>query len=211
MGGVNSGCRRGRLTQEATGALQLDVNRLVRALAGYTSKRLVWQWQLENRPITIALTVRLGGNGWGTVRLQHAAFEHLTAKVAAADYMAQLVAEPCRFGGRRWFFLCPTTGHRCAKLFLPNGGHYFLSRNAYRLAYQSQRQTRLDLCLARLGRLYRKLGSDYQGLYSGDPPRPKGMRLATYKRLLDELDTARNRFNAIWTQGAAKLLARRRR
>jgi hypothetical protein len=32
-------------------------------------------------------------------------------------------------------FLCPRTGYRTTKLFLPNGSRHFWSRRAYRLGY----------------------------------------------------------------------------
>jgi hypothetical protein len=37
--------------------------------------------------------------------------------------------------GAGYWFCCPGTGKRAAKLFLPRGGHRFLSREAYRLGY----------------------------------------------------------------------------
>jgi AAA domain len=46
----------------------------------------------------------------------------------------------------RWWWICPATGRRVSKLYLPNGGVRFLSHGpgAYRLAYASQRHGRLD-------------------------------------------------------------------
>ncbi len=207
MGGSNSGRWGGTATKERTGALPLDVNRMVRALHGRTSARMGWHWFIDETRVTVVLTVALDPDGdWGTVRIQHAAFDHLTAEVPAADYTVRLVARPCRYGGRRWFFLCPQTRRRCARLFLPNGGHRFLSRHAYRLGYQSQRGTALDLCHARMARLYRKLGADYDGPLDDEPPRPKGMRRATYERLLDELDAAGERLDVAWLMSSAPLL-----
>ena len=39
----------------------------------------------------------------------------------ASDYWIELATTPQPFGGRRWWFICPQTGRRAAKLYLPNG------------------------------------------------------------------------------------------
>ena len=36
-------------------------------------------------------------------------------------YTVTLIAEPCRFGGIRWFAICPATGRRAAKLYSLGG------------------------------------------------------------------------------------------
>ena len=36
-----------------------------------------------------------------------------------SDYWVQLETTPQPFGGRRWWFVCPRTGRRAAKLYLP--------------------------------------------------------------------------------------------
>ena len=41
------------------------------------------------------------------------------------------------FGGLRWWFVCPRSGRRAAKLHLPPGGKYFAHREAYGLTYRS--------------------------------------------------------------------------
>lgn len=60
------------------------------------------------------------------------------------EYAVPLTWTVPRFGGLRWWFRCPATWRRCAKLYLPNGGRRFLSRKAYRLRYASQVETRRD-------------------------------------------------------------------
>jgi len=47
-----------------------------------------------------------------------------------------------QYGGRRWWFSCPLTGDRVAKLYLPPGQNRFASRRAYGLAYKSSRKSR---------------------------------------------------------------------
>jgi hypothetical protein len=58
-------------------------------------------------------------------------------------YAVRLVSTVPRFGGRRWWFLCPLARkdgkppRRVAKLHLPPGQRYFGSREAYGLTYRS--------------------------------------------------------------------------
>src|SRR5689334_2292481 len=56
-----------------------------------------------------------------------------------------IVSQPrAPFGGRRWFFLCPQTGARACRLYLPRHGERFLSREAYGLRYAVEHDTALD-------------------------------------------------------------------
>lgn len=93
-----------------------------------------------------------------------------------------LMSRPCRFGGRRWFAICPRTGRPVSKLHTCGGVH-FLSRQARGAAYASQKECPLDRLIRGRNRVLRKLKSDdvdYQ-------PKPKWMRWGTYERLQDEL------------------------
>ena len=53
-----------------------------------------------------------------------------------------IVGLPCRFGGHRYYFLCPQTGRRCEVLY--SGGRGFASRQHKRLSYASQTMGFLD-------------------------------------------------------------------
>ena len=59
------------------------------------------------------------------------------------DYRVRLVTTRPTYGGRRWWFLCPLARNdggpprRVAKHYLPPGGTYFGSRQAYGLTYTS--------------------------------------------------------------------------
>jgi hypothetical protein len=92
----------------------------------------------------------------------------------------------------RWRRVCPTTGRRFSKLYLPIGSLYFLSRGrgAYGLASASQRHGTVDRMHDRGRKLYRRLGADCGGP-SGDcwPPKPNGMHGRTYDALCDRLET----------------------
>jgi hypothetical protein len=71
------------------------------------------------------------------------------------------------------------------KLYLPNGAFTFASRQAYRLAYRSQREAPHDRALRRAFKLRGKLGAD--GGRGDYVPKPKWMRWPTYDRKLEEI------------------------
>lgn len=102
------------------------------------------------------------------------------------DYSFRLVGEPCRFGGLRWFALCPRTGRKVAKLTMPPGARHFYARQAWRIAYRSQNMSAgLERLSYRRDRyLWRKLKTDQPDL----PLKPKGMRWKTYEAHLEKLD-----------------------
>jgi hypothetical protein len=57
------------------------------------------------------------------------------------------------FGGSRLWFVCPRLGTNVRALVLPPGGRSFLSRRAWRVVYQSTRDSGLEQALVRsLGR-----------------------------------------------------------
>ncbi|MBI3615092.1 MAG: hypothetical protein HY211_01080 [Candidatus Omnitrophica bacterium] len=65
----------------------------------------------------------------------------------------------CRFGGKRWWFLCPgqNCGRRVAKLYFPPGKNRYLCRHCHGLSYEG-RQKHRDRSYQSFGRfaLYRK-------------------------------------------------------
>ncbi len=135
--------------------------------------------------IEVQLELRAdSGTAWLRYDLDHA-----TRPTGPQHYPVSMVATPCRFGGQRWWWICPATHRRVAKLYLPNGGDKFLSRGraAYRLAYASQREEPTDRMHRRSRKLYAKLGADYDGNCGSLPEKPKGMHWRTYEAICDRL------------------------
>jgi hypothetical protein len=95
--------------------------------------------------------------------------------------------KPCRFGGRRPFFLCPgvVNGVHCGRqvVNLYCAGKYFLCRHCYRLTYTSRQERAYDRVLRRVDKLRMSLGSD-PGIASDFPEKPKGMHWRTYRSRL---------------------------
>ncbi|WP_244408287.1 hypothetical protein [Roseomonas fluvialis] len=145
----------------------------------------------------------------GTARLQFDIAQP-SRRTGPQDQLVTLETTPCRFGGVRWWWVCPATGRRCATLYLPNGGQLFLSRGrgAYRLGYASQSQDAMGRSHGRLRRLHRRLGGAYTHADDVLPRRPKWMRWRTYERTWAEWEAAMERHEAIWMKGAERMLGR---
>jgi hypothetical protein len=56
------------------------------------------------------------------------------------DCMLFLSSVPMRFGGERWYALCPMTGRKCSTLVLPPGRSRFASVKGWGVSYGSQRE-----------------------------------------------------------------------
>ncbi|WP_156906190.1 hypothetical protein [Novosphingobium acidiphilum] len=83
-----------------------------------------------------------------------------------------------RYGGKRWWIICPYLHCRVGNLYLPIGGDRFACRKAWGLGYQSQRIAPSERPLEALFRLQRKLNCPL-GLAHW-PTRPKGMWQRTF-------------------------------
>jgi hypothetical protein len=224
MGGFGSGRVGWRPTVEGTAALVLGAEALVRPVKQALRERGLgaipegrwlevpasrWSWSRDGASwAEVEFALRLGART-GEARLRYD-IDHLSRPTGRQDYSVTLVATPCRFGGLRWWWLCPATGRRVAKLYLPNGGQWFLSRGrgAYPLVYASQSEDRIGRAHRRAARIHRRLGGEARAACAPPPQKPKGMRWRTYERLVAELDRARAALDEACLAGAARLLAR---
>jgi hypothetical protein len=205
MGGFGSGRYGGRPTVES--GLTLNINRLIRqgnVVPGFhASGALTWSNVVTGEQIvSIGYEASLLKPDAAWPRLRYSANDN------PMDYRVQLTSTPCHYGGRRWWWICPLSGKRVAKLHLPPGGTMFAAREEYRLGHRSQRITALDRSHERQRRIYRKLGADYDSFEQGTPPRPKGMHYNTYERLTAELYDAMEVHDQMFALHAAPILAR---
>ena len=110
----------------------------------------------------------------GRVRVDLSDIDGATMAIAAqTPYGAikqrvAIEAIPCRFGGHRFYFLCPDASHRCEVLYLVNGR--FASRQAHSLSYAVQAMDKLACIRRRRRKLQDRL--DGRGL----SPRPRGAK-----------------------------------
>lgn len=121
------------------------------------------------------------------VRLHYTTTSRSTGAKTDRDYRVQLGTTRPHYGGLRWWFRCPITGRRARVLYLPgSGGGVFACREAYGLAYRSQRQTPEDRAIERSRNAREKLGvADQNMLEMPWCPKPKWMRWATHRRLVE--------------------------
>lgn len=186
MGGRGSGRSGGNATVEGTRSIKLSVHDIMRGFDGTNplGKRLEWSGGVEGQLTAI---VRPQGAFPPLVELRYRV-DHYSRDTGEQTQYVDVRSTPCRFGGRRWWWECPKSGKRVEKLYLPNGGVRFLSREAYRLDYQSQRETAEDRAQRKSRRLYRKLGPDAEDC--DYYPKPKGMHWRTFNTICEQLDQA---------------------
>lgn len=156
MGGMGSGFQGTRRAAVEDG-LTLSMSDLLRrgALVPGAVTRGGWMWHHGDRkPIAeIGYEGDMRAPDAATIRLSY------TANGQSVDDVIDLDWTSPRYGGRRWWFLCPLERQRgrpprrTSKLHLPPGSRHFGSRRAYGLTYQSCRDSR------RFSALWRMIGS----------------------------------------------------
>lgn len=101
-----------------------------------------------------------------------------------------VVMVPCRFGGVRWFFLCPITHKRVTTLYLDKKRKRFVSMQAAGLSYRSQSLNEKGRLKRRLRKIERRIGNDWS-------VKPKGMQHVTFDRLTAHGVTVLSRLDEI--------------
>lgn len=111
-----------------------------------------------------------------------------TADGRYIEHYVMLDAEPMRFGGVRWYALCPTTGERCKTLVLTPDRYVFVSRKETRLPNRTQCMDKLARARAAVEKSEKRL----QGLskYAHQSTRDKLRDLIVDKNVIlgDEMD-----------------------
>lgn len=206
MGGYLSGRHGGRATIEGSQSLVLDINWFMRRGAIRRGRRSEGHLTIGGR-LQANFAIDCLGAATAFVELNGEA-ETVEHGRFPLQQRISLTTAPTNFGGRRWLFVCPRTGRRVTKLYLPNGGRFFAGRRAYGLDYLSERLTRSDRLARKARRLHRKLGGNGEALGGDTPNRPKGMRRVTYERLLARWQAADEAAEGAWFAGVLPLLRR---
>lgn len=173
MGGINSGRRPTSRLGTVERALFIDMRALRRLGLARAGECMIDTLYWSNGDLSVAqgrVRVDLSDTDGATMAIT------LQTPNGAITQRVAIEAVPCRFGGHRFYFLCPDAGHRCEVLYLVYGR--LASRQAHSLSYAVQGMDRL----ARVRRRRRKLRNRLDG--SGLSPRPRGLkRYALAKRL----------------------------
>jgi hypothetical protein len=205
MGGYGSGRYGAVPTAEATQSYVLTVASLTRAGIG-PGLRGKATYPFDGGEFPVELTIDTRTEGPGFIDFAHQT--RSTSDPQPIRYRVWLNWSRPHYGGRRYWFCCLGTGDRATKLFLPLGGHLFLSRCAYRLGYACQRESRSDRLMRNSRKLHRALGGDGEALGQDAPDKPKGMHWRTYERKIARWHAAEDRANDAWLVSMAPLLRR---
>jgi hypothetical protein len=206
MGGFGSGQRGGRPTVE--NALRLDIDAMIRGRAIQPGARVIGEIKFPF--CDDELHIHFGASAvdpWDSfIRLLYFISDHRTGEQHEIDDTIYLAASQPRFGGQRWWFVCPYENVRVRKLYLPLGGHRFRSRHAYRLAYASRSMDRIDRAHRGQAKINSRLCK--RGGFDPDdwsfPPKPKWMRWRTYNHAEEKFD----RYQSILDEGTCALMAK---
>lgn len=179
MGGYGSGRYRTRNRGTVDAALRLDI-RVMRRLGflvpGATTSG-VQRWTRageEAGSVHVAVNLTNPNNGVVAVRF------NLNGDPRVQDI--QLESRPMRYGGRRYYFVCPKHGRRCE--VMPLVGGVFASRQAGRLTYQSQSADQIDRMRDRAHRLEKRIWP------ANGKPRPRGRNRERLVEAWSEADSA---------------------
>lgn len=183
MGGYGSG--RSSHVEKIENHRVLDVSAMNKAGCFSGPRSGSWQWSRDQQVIA-SIGYR---HEDGRLHLSY------RVKVGArdgqqADETIRIDWRPCRFGGRRPYFVCPgirdgvTCARRVSKLY--GASTWFLCRHCYGLGYASQSEDPYDRALRKANRLRQSLDRDAWGL-DCIPAKPKGMWRRTYDRRIDAI------------------------
>jgi len=195
MGGIRSGRQGGRPTVED--GLRLDRARW-RALRQIrpgccTAGRVTWTRHDGRVTSEIGFIAELTDPHAAWMQLCYTLTQR-DGTVLRCDYRVSLTTTRPRFGGTRWWFVCPVSSRRVRVLHLPPGATTFASRQVWRRGYHSQRQTKTDRAMDRSLAARKKLGiTDPNLLERPDCPQPRGMSRRTYQRQLAILRDSHDR------------------
>jgi len=183
----------------------LDVNSYSRGFDG--TKTVTKSWEPDDPDGALSVTIEPMGNHLSERARAVLTFDiqHYSRNTGPQTQYVRLDWKPCRFGGRRWYWICPRRSALVSKLYLPNGACQFWSRAAYGLGYQSQRETYFGRAQLRADRLLRKLAPNTNE--NGDYyVKPKGMHWRTFHTICDRLDAAQGVANIGLFSSLARIL-----
>jgi hypothetical protein len=127
-------------------------------------------------------------------------------QLGGLDQWIILIPRPRHFGGRQWYFVCPSTNRLASVLWKPSGATQFCSRQTWgrQVAYQSQFNDPTSRAHAGKARIKNRLISSSDPDEWDLPPKPKWMRWPTYNRHIARFE----RYEDVLDSGCAALVAR---
>jgi hypothetical protein len=132
MGGWGSGFQGDRKHTVEEGLILSirDLNRVGALAVGWRESSFRWR-QGDHTRAAADYSSTINRDGTGLLGL------HYMSKGEGIHDWISLVSTVPHYGGRRWWFKCPSTRLRTSKLYLPPGADHFASRQAHDLTYRS--------------------------------------------------------------------------
>jgi hypothetical protein len=130
-------------------ALDTSMLRKNGMLLEFMDHRLQRQWKLGGSLVgDILLSIAFTGDiAYPSLQIDGACFGQPIMQ------SLQLVSRRMRFGGKRWYFVCPQTKRLCCKLILPPGTKAFASVKGWGLSYRSQYDDAVTRATKAIGKL----------------------------------------------------------
>ncbi len=198
MGGISSGRYRERNRGTVNAAIRLDIRAMRRQgflqPGAVTSGVQRWTWVgTDQETGSVSVTVNLTDPDAGFLVVRFS----LNGDPRVQEI--RIESRPMRYGGRRFYFVCPRTLRRCE--VLPMVGGVFACRQAHRLTYQSQSATPLDRMRDKAWALEKRLWPEK----GSRRRRPRGRNRA---RLLDAWERADAGFEDMFAAEALRRFGR---
>ena len=139
MGGYGSGRWRGHWARTTVEDCHtLSIGTLKDALnAGTGTGKVWWTNRAGEETASIGYTIVDAGGVAGGVRLFYTSTRTRTDERTEHRYVVDTTTTTPRFGGVRWWWLCPHCDRRCGKLHMPPGRASFRCRLCWDLTYTS--------------------------------------------------------------------------
>jgi hypothetical protein len=108
----------------------------------------VYRWPDTGRAVSpeVGYRVAIDAANRSSLFLRYTVSDNGVQSRILREYQVQTATTPCRFGGRRYWFVCPLVRkgvpclRRVRKLFLPPGAVFFGCRRCYNLTYRSAQE-----------------------------------------------------------------------
>ena len=164
--------------------LTLNIDQLILIPGSRISGRIDWSNRMVEPAASVEYESQLAlPNAY--LRLYFAVRDSVSGSSHLVRQEIRLTTSSPRFGGVRWWFICPHSGARVGRLHLPPGSSLFAGRQAYALRYACQTENRHQRAARRASKLIARLGGRPDPYFP--PDRPKRMRWSTYAKKVNEL------------------------
>lgn len=192
MGGWGSGRYGYRTARTTEAAKRVDIRYIRKQGWLYDGRTGLLSWTCRGEPsgtvgyhiygdtFILDYKVQENGGAWEAIKLPVA-----------------LSSTPCRYGGKRYYFLCPglNCGRRCEVLY--SADKYFVCRKCAGLIYDSQKGSKLDQIIEAKHKLGKRIFENYE--HGEGWGKKKGMHWKTFHLLHAKYQALEN----AWAYGVA--------